>query len=620
MRLEEDSWYDCQVVVDDRVVIEQEFKTWSSEIKIVRTVWLDETTVFPVVVRDEGTADGWIRYACKPGFILDNKTRNSPCFIVQGAKFVTFDDMRVLGSGARNVFSLVDSTQVRIRNCDISRWGRVGSPRFDHLGRLHEIGREAEGYGINFDGAIDIGSGCSCITIERCFIHDPRGRANSWFYSHPAGPEAVTLNRPDHSVVIRWNDFIGSDLHRFNDAVESVGNFREDGGFNRDADIYGNFMIFCNDDCIELDGGQQNVRCFDNRFESALCGVSIQGCMASPSYVDHNGFYSMGEEFGLFGQTIKTGGGAHGEEACSYISRNLLWGNGEGIRWMEMLKVVQNDNVFCSAQQILDANRSPKSVSRGDRFGVVIPEEALPTDLPVRDVGFALSRARFSEVKVVQGVATPAILEVDVIGGVDETRFEIAKCEVFDWFEVTPSSGVVRPGEKVRLRVSFNTAAMNGRRNYRGAFLVRNPQGLSRPISIYAETDVVPEYRPSSLAGTAIYAEDLSCGRYITPQTGESYAYELSVPVDGRYYFMIHGKGRCSLLVSIDGEPPSVSRQQGYDYPAWTMLTPGCKFGAMSRHFDLKSGNHRVVLSKARGDFEFDGIVVTEDPLAFEPH
>lgn len=619
LRLEEDTRYDCQIVVGDRILAEQEFKTWASNVPVARTVVLDETVDFPVLVTDRGCADGWVRYTCKQGFVLDNETLDRPCFIVQGAEYVIFEDMRILGSGARNVFALANSKEIRIRNCDISRWGRVGEPRYDHFGRLYEIGRPATGYGINFDGAIDIGKGCCCITVERCFVHDPRGRANSWFYSHPAGPEAVTLNSPDHSTVIRWNDFVGSDVHRFNDAVESAGNFREDGGFNRDADVYGNFIIFCNDDCVELDGGQQNVRCFDNRFEASFCGVSIQGCMASPSYVDHNGFFSMGDEFGLFGQTIKTGGGAHGEEARAYVSRNLLWGDGEGIRWRELLKITQEDNVFCMSQGVVDATCSTGSISRGDRFGEVLSETDLPADLPARPLEFGLNRARFSGIRVSKGVVSPSTLEVVATGGVSASEFRIAKCEAFDWFDVTPSAGVIPANGCVRIRVSFDASRMTSRRNYRGAFLVRTPSGLSRPVSIYAETDVEPDYSPASSNDVAIYTAGLTCGTYVRPDEDKPLAYGFVAPSDGRYYFMIHGRHKGSLRVSVDGEPPTVSRQQACGYPTWTMLVPGGRFGAMTRHFDLKAGHHTVRLWKCRGDFEFDGIVLTDNPLAFEP-
>ena len=64
-------------------------------------------------------------------------------------------------------------------------------------------------------------------------------------------------------------------MHPWNDAVEGAGNFSDDGGFNRDAEGYGNFLAFAADDSIELDGGMQNVRCWGNRFEGAGCGVSV---------------------------------------------------------------------------------------------------------------------------------------------------------------------------------------------------------------------------------------------------------------------------------------------------------------------------------------------------------
>ena len=151
-----------------------------------------------------------------------------------------------------------------------------------------------------------IDPGSAEVTVERCYIHDARGRSNSWYYSHPSGTEGIFVYRVAHSTVLRWNDIVGSDLHRWNDAIEGCDNFREGGGFNRDADIYGNFCIYANDDCIELDGGMQNVRCFQNRFESAISEVSIQGCMVSPVYVFDNLLAPCCDEFGWANPCIKT--------------------------------------------------------------------------------------------------------------------------------------------------------------------------------------------------------------------------------------------------------------------------------------------------------------------------
>jgi hypothetical protein len=111
--------------------------------------------------------------------VLDNRTEQELCFQVEGAAYVLFDNLTIRGSGARHVMTVEKSSCVRVRNCDIARWGRVGTPRFDMLGRRHEVGKPARGYGINMDGAIKIGRGSREVVVERCFIHDPRGQANS---------------------------------------------------------------------------------------------------------------------------------------------------------------------------------------------------------------------------------------------------------------------------------------------------------------------------------------------------------------------------------------------------------------------------------------------------------
>ena len=622
LRLEEDTAYEVRVVADGAVRAQTPFRTWASEVPVARTVWLDADTTFPVKVGDRGKPDGWVRYTAKPGVVIDNRTEQELCFQVEGASYVLFDNLTIRGSGARHVMTIEKSSCVRVRNCDIARWGRVGTPRFDMLGRRHEVGKPARGYGINMDGAIKIGRGSQEVVVERCFIHDPRGQANSWFYSHPAGPEAVVLQSPDHSTVIRWNDFVGSDAHRWNDAVESIGNFSADGGFNRDADVYGNFMAICNDDCIELDGGQQNVRCWDNRFEEALCGVSVQGCMVSPVYVHDNGFYSMGDEFGLSGQTIKTGGGDHGAEAWAYMYGNLLWGAGTGITRMQLLRLQTRGNTFCGTQKIRGREISPFATSVDDTFGAEIAEKDLPVKWPARPAGFQLDRARFSDIQVAKGQATPANVHVTATGGARDVPFAIAKCDVFDWFDVAPAKGVIPAGGQVTFTVTFRPERMADRHDYRGAFLVRTPEGLSRPVSLYAETDFVPPYKAAREGDFALYADGLCEGDFKTFDRKKETAFTFDVPKAGRYYLMVHakGEGRDRLRVAVDGEQAAESIQQTKPYPTWTMLTPGHKFGDMTCHWDLQPGPHTVrIRATAYGKLQFDGLVLTDNPGSFEP-
>lgn len=237
--LAEDTEYEVRLVDGSgKTVKTGRFRTWKSDVPIARTVLLDASGPLPKTISAIGSPSGWIRYTAAPGTVLDFGEGSEDCVNVTGAKYVLFDDIVAKGTFGRRVFNVTDSSHVRFRNCNISRWGRVGKPRFDKKGRLFDPSKAAKRYGINFDGAIEIGRGCDGVVVERCYIHDPRGRANSWFYSHPAGPEAVVMAKPNGSTVLRWNDFVGSDWHRFNDAVESAGNFSENGGFNRDGVYY----------------------------------------------------------------------------------------------------------------------------------------------------------------------------------------------------------------------------------------------------------------------------------------------------------------------------------------------------------------------------------------------
>ena len=616
--LEEDADYEVRVTAAGEVLQTGAFRTWKSDVPVAKTVELSAARQLPVVINEKGKPDGWIRYTAAPGIVLDFGEGETDAVKVDGAEYVVFDGLEISGTRGRRVFALKNCRHVRIRNCDISRWGRVGTPRFDQCGRIYAPGMDKKEYGINFDAAIDIGEGCFGVVVERCFIHDPRGRANSWYYSHPAGPEAVTISKPLGSTVFRWNDFVGSDMHRYNDAVEGAGNFKDDGGFNRTADIYGNFMAFCNDDCIELDGGQRNVRCFGNRFEGALCGVSVQGCMVGPSYVYRNLFSGMCGEFGEWGQTVKTGGGRHGAEAEMFLEDNLFWGDGYGIEMRTNLTVRSAGNRFCGGQRINRRTVSPSSTSDGDVLKVDMDEAMLPVDVPVRPVPFKLDGARFSRFKVAGGAANPRQIVVRVKGGARDAAFRIVKNDVFDWLVVSPIEGVVPADGEAVLTVRLDASKMKGRRHYRGAFLVRTAEGLSRPFTVYAETDFVNPYHAEGQGDKAVYVEGFKEGEFAAfGEEGREFRFE--VPSAGRWYLMLHGIGAGEVTAAVDDDAPEVSRQQGQDHPTWTMLAPGRKQGNMIRPYDLAAGAHRLLLKSSTGAFRCDGAVVTDNPLSFEP-
>ena len=569
VKLEENTSYDVRFKDGNKVLKQGKFTTWKSNVPVAKTVYIDtENFKAPYVISAKGTPNGWIRYTTKNGKILKNDTIQNT-IEVKDAAYVLIDDMVIQGTeNSRSVITITNSKNVRVRNCDISKWGRVGVPRYDFLGQFYVFPKDKSKidynrmyrYRVNYDGAIALNPGTSETVIERCYIHDPYGRANSWYYSHPAGPQAVMCNKPDHSIVIRYNDFIGSDLHRFNDAVESAGNFHSNGGINRDADVYGNFMIFCNDDCIELDGGQQNVRCFQNHFEGALCGVSIQGCMTSPVYVFENIFGGIGEEFGMTNASIKTSGGM-GIAPVSYIFNNTFVGPGSAISFNANLKTDLKNNIFVDAQYVAGFERNNGGVIKNNsvackdnkavagidkvdsklenkEFGLYAPVDVLKAErianfcedtsargaiakgskepLPYRPFPVVLDRTRIAGVKVKDGAAMPAQVKITAtVGGKNfKSAYTIRKNDVFDWITVTPSKGVLKSGDKVTFTVKFDPEKMNERRIYRGAFSLRLANGFSRVVTVYADTDFVQPFKLEKAGETAVYIDPVPARAY----------------------------------------------------------------------------------------------------------
>lgn len=487
--LEEDSSYDVRFTIKNKVIESGSFRTWKSDVPISKTIEIDADGLNgTVVISEKGTPDGWIRYTSKNGKPLVNTTKQ-PTFVIKNAEYVLLDDMVLRGPhNNRQVIDISNSKAIRIRNCDIAEWGSdYLKPDFSKINRKtikkgNGCYFNASGDNNNWESAIFIKKGSSEIVVERCYIHDPLGRANSWYYSHPAGPQAIMMMSPDHSTVIRYNDFIAADGHNWNDAVESSSNFTTDGGFNRDADIYGNFMIFANDDCIELDGGQNNVRCFDNRFESALCGISLQGCMTGPSFVFNNLISGTGERFGLQGQTIKTGQATPG--AKTFVWKNILWGHvwdGYGFWANKNLAAEVCDNKFCDNNVVRGFEASSQSTEKNNEFGVVIKEEDLPAGYPIRPLPFILDRAR-----ITVGMSREPV-RVNISGAIPEgTRIIVPSAMPWLVPELEGNSIIIK----------FNDALMHDRREYRGAFLLRTPDGLSRPVSVYASSDFVPSSHP----------------------------------------------------------------------------------------------------------------------------
>ena len=609
--LDEDTAYEARLTAAGRTLASGSFRTWKSDVPVARTVVIDPATAtYPIVIDAKGRPGGWIRYTAKPGSSVGGKDLMTSIFKVSGAKYVLLDDMTLVGGGGwRNGPIVIEnSTGVRVRNCEIYGYGRKGETQFNERGggKPGHVDAKGKVTTYNCDTGILISPGSAEVTVERCYIHDARGRSNSWFYSHPSGTEGIFVYRVDHSIVLRWNDIVGSDLHRWNDAIEGADNFGEGGGFNRDSDIYGNFCIYANDDCIELDGGMQNVRCFQNRFEAAISDVSIQGCMVSPVYVFDNLLAPCIDELGYVNPCIKTST----FNPYWFEPYAGIWGNWFGEKAFHP-SVGYNGRMDVRADNVFSTGEIPREWA---------------TKYPVRDIPFILDRGVIRGVVAEGGAATPASVEFTA-EATAEQPFRIRQNFDADWFTVTPSQGVMRKGAN-RFTVTFLPEKMRDRRFWRSAFLVQTPEGLSRCMSIYGErTDFAPPERPVAEGPRTIYAPKFA-PVMMNGSKGEAKEFSFELKEDGEYWLFARTKGEghsMRAMVSLDGAEPQVAMMRIWPtHEVWNILMLGkrSKLGSpkyVAGH-KLKAGRHTLKFSGMKGGrFELTGLAVSDQPLAFEP-
>jgi len=681
--LDENTNYEFKILSGAKVLGTKSFKTWSPKVPIAKTIVLNDKNFKGYLkIQTKASPKGWIKYTADPGFILKNNSKK-PLIELLEAKYIILEGLTLQGGGSSAVL-VRNCDSVRFLNCDISGWGRVGVQRFDKDGKYYT----KKGRAINNDAGIYLSKSKNTV-IERCYFHDPRNTANSWRYSHPAGPEGMMINRPE-STVVRYNDFIGSDEHRWNDAIEGAGNFYKDGGFNRDADIYGNMMTMANDDCVEIDGGQQNVRVFLNKFENALCAVSIQGCMSGPSYVYRNLIANMGDEFAKAGQLIKSSSHYAGKDAVSFIFNNTVLGNGTSLPLHRLFKIVAKNNIFSGKSGIRGRKYCKKAETdynlvtaekeshekhgifgkypefKDEKAGLFTPQKScstvgkgVATDnfttgdkvdigafqqgenliLPYRPIPVSLDKYQLNfspENNKAQKVLAS-------VGGKGfSSAYKIRKNKVFKWFTVTPASGKLSSGNKINFTVKLNPELMKKRSIYRGVFLIRLANGYSRPVSIYAKTDIKQLVKPFKKGIFTLYIEsekpvskndytisedkNASGGKciYVEGKRKQPVEYSFDIPKDGKYFIVMRVKSNDpvgmhdSLNFSLDnGKMKSAHLYSG---TAWTWSTAANNNEHLKRMkaYKLKKGKHTIKIMP-RESLYLDLIAVTDNPKIFEP-
>ena len=329
MMLQENTEYEFKALISGEKSSElrQVFRTRNSDFKVGRTIILDEKN-FKGVLNGivSGTPDGYTLYKAAPGFVLKGKKERSGGVIeCINARYVIFDGLTINANGSRHGILLEKCSDMVIRNCNISNFGF-----FENVRDMKQLGRWTyKGKVMNYDSGVRIFDSKNTL-VERCFIHSPNSTANSWFYSHPSGPSAICAAYAQGGTVIRYNDFVANDKRRWNDVVESNGNGLINGGFFRDSDIYGNFFAYGNDDGIELEGGEMNIRFYFNHIQGTLSGASTGSCRLGPSYQFRNVYCKSGDENNYKGAAFKNSHGNQGDGALFIINNTVYSPGGNG--------------------------------------------------------------------------------------------------------------------------------------------------------------------------------------------------------------------------------------------------------------------------------------------------
>ncbi|HVU24146.1 MAG TPA: chitobiase/beta-hexosaminidase C-terminal domain-containing protein [Opitutus sp.] len=302
--------------------------TWTDDLPIAGEVLLPANSTGTYTISAQGSPTGWILYrAADGGSTVDvTGTNATEAVVLDHAAYVIVEGLTVRG-GLQNGIRIDNSHDIRVRDCDVSGWSAPGTFTFVNQGDIDYGYIDAAGASINLRGGIRVGAGSTRVVVERNLIHHPVGKSPSWAFGHPNGPEGVILDTTGGNNVVRNNDILAADGHYFNDAIESVQNGSVNGGPYRDTDISGNLWQGANDDGMELDGGQMNVRVWHNWVEGGSASVSTAPNLKGSCYIFENVLVNGDERGGAQAGAIKMGGAP----GVTFLLQNTIVTPGYGL-------------------------------------------------------------------------------------------------------------------------------------------------------------------------------------------------------------------------------------------------------------------------------------------------
>jgi hypothetical protein len=276
-------------------------QTWSEKFPIKKTVQVAAGKRLVIGPEDSGDEKGYVLFTAPAGQnVIDGNDTDDACVVIQqGAHHVivrglVLKDCKRFGvliqrqGGDKEASGAAQTTDVVIEGNEISGWGgyeiqKPNSRLADSDGAIH----------CNYYREKDDAKRPDRIIVQGNRIRDPRHSANPWQseahgHMHPYGPLGMMFDRCGSNHVIRYNEISSKNGNRFKDGIGGADNFSAAGFPWADSDIYGNRIAEVYDDGIEAEGGNRNVRIWNNHLKHVYVAIANATVATGPIYVWRN--------------------------------------------------------------------------------------------------------------------------------------------------------------------------------------------------------------------------------------------------------------------------------------------------------------------------------------------
>ena len=319
VNLAPNSTYTIKMTLEDEETKFMDASTWNETFSIQKAYNISnggcenynvgDTTC--IITKEGSKENGYV--------VIDGENQTLENIELVGKEYIIIRNFKLKGASKNAIYIQKNSHHIVIEDCDISAWGRISSVKDVNgaEGVFSEFGEE--------DPAIFCEFNLSSTVIQRNKIYNPTYGTNSWaephgrseitandynallannpnnlnigedrekYYKeehHSAGPQAVTFSFSEKgNNVIRYNEIYSNNGNYLYDPLGGGENKGHYGFPGADSDIYGNYIANSWDDGIEVEGGGENVRLWNNYIEKTYIGIANAVTSVGPLYIWRN--------------------------------------------------------------------------------------------------------------------------------------------------------------------------------------------------------------------------------------------------------------------------------------------------------------------------------------------